>query len=91
VANRLLILQVQFNWFDFGILKYLNSAGDIEEGFPDFGFPSFEVVYQNQTLPFPEAFSELSSAIIIPFVLVLESIAIAKAFGNFIIQFYCFK
>ncbi|XP_065338672.1 sodium-independent sulfate anion transporter-like isoform X1 [Cloeon dipterum] len=57
-------------------------TGDIEEGFPDVGFPNFEVVYQNETLPFPEAFAELSSSIIIPFVLVLESIAIAKAFAN---------
>jgi MFS superfamily sulfate permease-like transporter len=64
------------------ILNWQHTLGDIEEGFPDFGFPNFEVIYQNQTLPFPEAFSELSSAIIIPFVLVLESIAIAKAFGK---------
>ncbi|XP_065338676.1 sodium-independent sulfate anion transporter-like isoform X2 [Cloeon dipterum] len=57
-------------------------TGEIKEGFPDVSFPNFEVVYQNETLPFQEAFAQLSSSIIIPFVLVLDSIAIAKAFSN---------
>ncbi|KAF4520980.1 hypothetical protein B566_EDAN002476 [Ephemera danica] len=57
-------------------------TGPVEEGFPDFGPPSFIVVYNNETLSFKEAFAELSSATIIPFLLILESIAIAKAFAK---------
>lgn len=60
--------------------------GEVEEGFPDFGPPSFEVVYQNETLSFGEAASELSSSLIIPFILILESIAIAKAFGKIFVS-----
>ncbi|XP_059472277.1 sodium-independent sulfate anion transporter-like isoform X2 [Neocloeon triangulifer] len=57
-------------------------TGDIQEGLPHFTLPDFGLVYQNETLSVAETFNELSSAIIIPFVLVLESIAIAKAFAN---------
>jgi hypothetical protein len=39
-------------------------------------------IHTNETLSFGEAAGELSSSIIIPFILILESIAIAKAFGK---------
>ncbi|KAF4513953.1 UNVERIFIED_CONTAM: hypothetical protein B566_EDAN018189 [Ephemera danica] len=68
-------------------MYYLNKApvaitGPVKEGFPTVQVPTFKMTYKNQTLSFSETLAELSPATIIPFVLILESIAIAKAFAK---------
>ncbi|KAF4513952.1 UNVERIFIED_CONTAM: hypothetical protein B566_EDAN018188, partial [Ephemera danica] len=57
-------------------------TGPVEEGFPEIRVPNFDLTYDNRTLTLSETANVLSSGLVIPFVLILESIAIAKAFAK---------
>lgn len=59
-------------------------TGHVEPGFPPVRLPPFSTIVNNQTLSFGDMFSELgSSTIAIPLISILESVAVAKAFGIF--------
>ncbi|XP_075969189.1 sodium-independent sulfate anion transporter-like [Anticarsia gemmatalis] len=56
--------------------------GDIGQGLPTFGWPPFSTVANNQTLNFIEMVKVLGlQSVAIPFVAILETVAIAKAFA----------
>lgn len=58
-------------------------TGDITKGLPPFSLPPFSIVNGNHTYTFLELVSELGTGIIsVPLIGILESIAIAKAFGE---------
>jgi len=58
-------------------------TGNITEGLPPFSLPPFTIVDRNYTYTFAEAIGEVGIGIIsIPLIGLLESIAIAKAFGE---------
>lgn len=70
------------------ILKILYNSeplvlvGDINEGFPEIKLPPFSTVVNNETLSFIDMLNILGpQSIALPFVAVLESVAIAKAFS----------
>ena len=57
--------------------------GDIGSGLPTFGLPPFSTTVGNQTYNFVEMFEVLGvQSIVIPFVAILETVAIAKAFAD---------
>ncbi|CAG4950217.1 unnamed protein product [Parnassius apollo] len=57
-------------------------TGKIEGGLPHFGLPPFSTVVNNQTLGFMDMVAVFGpEGLVIPLVAILESIAIAKAFG----------
>ncbi|XP_046959658.1 sodium-independent sulfate anion transporter-like [Vanessa cardui] len=58
-------------------------SGKVEPGLPKFGLPPFSTVVGNRTLGFLEMTTQLgSSLLLMPFVMVLANIAIAKAFST---------
>lgn len=58
-------------------------TGPVKAGFPPLQLPPFSTIINNQTYSFGEMFSELgSSTIAIPLISILESVAVAKAFGR---------
>ena len=60
-------------------------TGNIQSGLPDFKPPPFSISINSTTTEFGEMVSQLGSAIIIiPLIAILESVAIAKAFGKYI-------
>ncbi|XP_011052627.1 PREDICTED: sodium-independent sulfate anion transporter-like isoform X3 [Acromyrmex echinatior] len=64
-------------------LKPFQITGNITEGLPPFSLPPFTIINGNHTYTFTEIVGELSSSILsIPFIAILESIAIAKAFAK---------
>ncbi|KAI5643295.1 sulfate permease family domain-containing protein [Phthorimaea operculella] len=61
----------------------LALVGDIGKGLPPITLPPFSTVVENRTLSFTEMVSVLGAqSLIIPFVAILESIAISKAFSG---------
>lgn len=57
-------------------------TGNVETGLPEVKVPPFEIIVNNATLHFPEVITHLgSSAIALPLISILESIAVAKSFG----------
>ncbi|CAH2261713.1 jg26249, partial [Pararge aegeria aegeria] len=61
-------------------------SGKVESGLPKFGLPPFSTTLGNQTVGFVEMVERLGSGLaVLPFVMVLANIAIAKAFSE-----YCF-
>ena len=64
-------------------LKPFQITGNITEGLPSFSLPPFTIVNGNHTYIFTEIVGELGSSILsIPLIAILESIAIAKVFGE---------
>ncbi|XP_048515879.1 sodium-independent sulfate anion transporter-like isoform X2 [Athalia rosae] len=64
-------------------IEAFKLTGTIAEGLPPFGLPPFSICYNNRTYNFGETVSELGSSLIsVPLIAILESIAIAKAFGE---------
>ena len=58
-------------------------TGNITEGLPPFALPPFSTVYKNKTYNFLDMATELGSSIAsVPLIAILESIAVAKAFGE---------
>lgn len=58
-------------------------TGNITEGLPPFELPPFSTISNNQTYNFLEMAGKLGGSIAsVPMIAILESIAIAKAFGN---------
>ena len=75
---------LSYSLSSYGI-KPFKITGNITEGLPSFGPPPFSVVSGNHTYNFVEVVSELGSTTIsVPLIAILESIAIAKAFGTFL-------
>jgi len=59
-------------------------SGKIGEGMPPFGLPPFSTTHNNVTYSFTDMVVALDTSLIaIPLIAVLESVAIAKAFGKF--------
>lgn len=57
--------------------------GKIEGGLPRFGPPPFSTVVANETLPFDKMLGVIGpEGVVIPLIAILETIAIAKAFGK---------
>lgn len=64
-------------------IKPFQITGDIADGLPPFSLPPFTIVNGNRTYTFTETVGELGTGIAsIPLIAILESIAIAKAFGE---------
>lgn len=64
-------------------IKPFQITGNITKGLPPFSLPPFTVVNGNRTYTFLELVGELGSSILsVPLIAILESIAIAKAFGK---------
>lgn len=60
----------------------LALVGDINKGLPDIKLPPFNTVVKNETLSFLDMLEVLGpQSIALPFVAILESVAIAKAFS----------
>lgn len=58
-------------------------TGNIIEGLPPFALPPFSTVHDNKTYNFLDMTTELGSSIAsVPLIAILESIAVAKAFGE---------
>ncbi|CAH0723069.1 unnamed protein product, partial [Brenthis ino] len=58
-------------------------SGKVEPGLPKFGLPPFSVVMNNQTLGFTDMVARLGPGLaLLPLVMVLANIAIAKAFSH---------
>ncbi|XP_051175949.1 sodium-independent sulfate anion transporter-like isoform X2 [Leptopilina boulardi] len=58
-------------------------TGNITEGLPPFSSPPFSTIYNNKTYSFLDMTTKLGSSIAsVPFIAILESIAIAKAFAK---------
>lgn len=70
--------------FDHDIQPF-QITGNITEGLPPFSLPPFTIVHGNRTYSFVDLISELGSSLLsIPLIAILESVAIAKAFGKWI-------
>lgn len=64
-------------------IKPVQITGNITEGLPPFSLPPFSVINGNHTYTFFELVGELGGSLVsVPFIAILESIAIAKAFGE---------
>lgn len=64
-------------------LEPFRITGNITEGLPPIGLPPFATVHANETYNFPSMVKELGGSLItVPLIAILESIAIAKAFGK---------
>lgn len=64
-------------------IKPFQITGNITEGLPPFSLPPFTVINGNHTYTFVMLIEEYGSSILsIPLIGILESIAIAKAFGK---------
>lgn len=64
-------------------LEPFNVTGNITEGLPPFGLPPFSTVLNNVTYNFQDMVESLGGSLAtVPLIAILESIAIAKAFGN---------
>lgn len=62
---------------------FIKLSGKVEPGLPPFSLPPFSVPHGNGTTSFIEMVQELGSAVImLPIVMVLANIAIAKAFSS---------
>lgn len=62
---------------------YLTCSGNITGGLPAVQAPPFYIEYGNQTYNFAEICTNLGSALFVtPLIAILESVAIAKSFGN---------
>ncbi|XP_076379252.1 sodium-independent sulfate anion transporter isoform X1 [Megalopta genalis] len=73
---------LSYSLYSSGI-KPFKITGNITEGLPPFGPPPFSIVTGNHTYNFLETVNELgSTAVSVPLVAILESIAIAKAFAK---------
>lgn len=58
-------------------------TGNITEGLPPFGLPPFSTRHNNVTYSFGEMIQVYGSSVVsVPLIALLESIAIAKSFGN---------
>lgn len=65
-------------------LKPFKITGNITKGLPPFRPPPFTINTKNKTYHFHELIQELGGTIAsIPLIAILESVAIAKAFGMF--------
>jgi sodium-independent sulfate anion transporter 11 len=63
----------------------LFDSGEVEDGFPPFGLPPFSTVSHNKTLNFEDMASIYGTSLLsVPFLSVLETIAIAKSFCKYI-------
>ncbi|XP_059472280.1 sodium-independent sulfate anion transporter-like [Neocloeon triangulifer] len=61
----------------------VGTPAEIEQGFPPFRLPHFQLQNGNTTLTFGETLNELSSAlIVVPMILLLEYISVSKAFAD---------
>lgn len=66
-------------------------TGTVQEGLPPFTLPPFSTTFENKTYTFGDMASQFSETIIFaPIIAILESIAIAKAFGKFYNEFYLY-
>ncbi|XP_050345918.1 sodium-independent sulfate anion transporter-like [Nymphalis io] len=64
-------------------LPLFKLSGKVEPGLPKFGLPPFSTVIGNRTIGFLEMTTKLgSSLMLLPFVMVLANIAIAKSFSK---------
>lgn len=64
-------------------IKPFQIMGNITKGLPPFSLPPFSIVSGNHTYTFLELVGELGSSVLsVPLIAILESIAIAKAFGE---------
>jgi MFS superfamily sulfate permease-like transporter len=64
-------------------IESFQITGNITEGLPPFSLPPFNIVNATHTYTFTELIGELGSSVLsIPLIAILESIAIAKAFGE---------
>lgn len=80
-------ITLNYSLFSYGI-KIFKSTGNITEGLPSFAPPPFSLVKGNHTYHFQGLIGELGSTVIsVPLIAILESIAIAKAFGTLFKQF----
>ncbi len=69
-------------YFNLINLQFYNE-GNITSGLPSIQAPSFNIEYGNQTFNFMEICQNLGSALFVtPLIAILESMAIAKSFGN---------
>lgn len=65
------------------LINVLTFAGKIDGGLPNFGPPPFSTVVNNKTINFEEMLTVFGpEGLVMPLVTILESIAIAKAFGE---------
>lgn len=65
------------------IFKFDLNEGNIRSGLPGVQPPLFFIEYGNQTFNFAEIWTNLGSSVFVtPLVAILESVAIAKSFGN---------
>lgn len=72
-----------YSFFSYGV-KPFKITGNITKGLPAFSPPPFSLLKGNHTYNFEELIGELGSTVIsVPMIAILESIAIAKAFGTF--------
>ncbi|XP_021915006.1 sodium-independent sulfate anion transporter-like isoform X2 [Zootermopsis nevadensis] len=63
--------------------KPFKITGEVEDGFPPFGLPPFTTVSHNQTLNFEDMASKFGTSLLsVPFISILETIAIAKSFSK---------
>lgn len=67
--------------------KFLHDlfySGEVEDGFPPFGLPPFTTVSHNETLNFEDMASKFGTSLLsVPFISILETIAIAKSFCEY--------
>ena len=75
---------LSYSLFSYGV-KPFKITGNITEGLPPFSPPPFSLAKGNHTYNFEELIGELGGTVIlVPFIAILESIAIAKAFGTLV-------
>lgn len=73
---------LSYSLFSHGIEPF-KITGNITKGLPPFAPPPFSIAKGNKTYDFEKIVGELgSTAISVPLIAILESIAIAKAFGE---------
>lgn len=64
-------------------IRPFQITGNITDGLPPFSLPPFSVVNGNRTYTFLELVGELGSSVVsVPLIAILESVAVAKAFGE---------
>lgn len=68
------------------------STGTVKAGLPEIKPPPFQTILNNQTQTFSEMASNLGSSIVcVPIIAVLGNVAIAKAFGEYILMTFALR
>jgi sodium-independent sulfate anion transporter 11 len=91
--NAIVVVTGMVLAYGFSLAEYnpFKIIGMINEGLPAFALPPFSTSHNNQTYNFQDMIDILGSSIAsVPLIALLESIAIAKAFGNFLIISYVY-